>query len=69
MSRTYKDKYYNAYSQCEALWDEMNSWRIGDSKARKDLKQRTNQKLRRYKGDVGQGGWYKKPFCNNWYYW
>jgi len=68
MSKTYKDRYYCAYyyEQNKDAWYELNSWGVGCSSCRKYLKRQTNRGLRRYKGEVGQGGWYKKPFCTVW---
>ncbi len=64
MSRTHKDRFYEAW--CNYCWKEQNSWLVGESGQRKTLKQQTNIKMRRYKGDIPNGGTYKKMFYDVW---
>ncbi len=73
MSRTYKDKYYGAWYRAK-VWedDELSTedWLhmgAGDySNRRRMIMKRTNKKLRQYKGEIGQGGWYRRPFGDMW---
>jgi len=80
MSRTYKDRFYCAYSNY--CWEEQNSWGVGVSSARAFLKKYTNRKMRRFlKGNVrcslginkdaeiSNGGAYKKMFVTVWDVW